>query len=65
MGGLRKKIEISKAPVIASIEVVVATLIGVIVFEEYINYISVLGIIILLSSIAIMNMKMQVTGNKK
>ena len=54
MGGLRKKLEISKVPVIASIEVVVATLIGVIAFKEYINYISVLGIIILLSSIIIM-----------
>ena len=52
MGGLRKKLEISKVPVIASIEVVVATLIGVLVFKEQLNYISVLGIIILLSSIA-------------
>lgn len=60
MGGLGKKLEISKVPVIASIEVVVATLMGVIVFKEYINYISVLGIIILLSSIIIM----QVPGPK-
>lgn len=51
MGGLRKRLEISKVPVIASVEIVVATLIGVIVFKENLNFINVLGIIILLSSI--------------
>jgi len=55
MGGLRNKLELSKVPVIASVEVVVATLIGIIAFKEKINFISVLGIIILLSSIALMN----------
>ncbi|HQB63789.1 MAG TPA: EamA family transporter, partial [Sedimentibacter sp.] len=55
MGGLRKKLELSKVPVIASVEVVVATLIGIIAFKEKINLISVLGIMILLSSIALMN----------
>lgn len=57
MGGLKKKVEISKVPIIASVETVVATLIGVIVFKEKLNIINVLGIIILLSSIVIMNMK--------
>jgi drug/metabolite transporter (DMT)-like permease len=59
MGGLRKKLEISKVPVIASVEVVVATLIGVTVYRESLNYINVFGIIILLLSIAIMNMKLK------
>ncbi len=57
MGGLRKNLEISKVPIIASVETVIATLIGVLVFKENLNFISVLGIIILLASIAIMNMK--------
>ena len=51
MEGLRRQLEISKAPVIASVEIVVSILIGVIVFKEKLNYINVLGIIILLSSI--------------
>lgn len=59
MGGLRKKLEISKVPIIASVETVIATLIGVIVFKEKLNFINVLGIIILLSSIVLMNMKFQ------
>lgn len=58
MGGLKKKIEISKAPIIASVETVVATLIGVIAFDERLGFINVLGIIILLSSIFIMNIKL-------
>ncbi len=59
MGGLRKNLEISKLPVIASVETVVATLIGVLVFNESLNFISVMGIVILLASIVIMNMKMK------
>ncbi len=57
MAGLGKKLEISRVPVIASVETVVATLIGVVVFKENLNLINVLGIILLLSSIAIMNLK--------
>lgn len=63
MGGLRKKIEVSKVPIIASVETVVATLIGVIVFKERLNFINVLGIIILLSSIVIMNMRLKKDEN--
>ncbi|WP_313342002.1 EamA family transporter [Sedimentibacter sp.] len=59
MGGLGKNLEISKVPIIASVETVVATLIGVFVFKEKLNFINVLGIIILLSSIVIMNMKLK------
>lgn len=57
MGGLGKNLELSKVPVIASVETVVATLIGVLVFKERLGFINVLGIICLLSSIAIMNLK--------
>lgn len=56
MGGLNKDVEISKVPVIASVETVVASLIGVFVFKEELNFINILGIIILLASIFIMNM---------
>lgn len=59
MEGLKKKVEISKVPIIASVETVVATLIGVTLFKENLNIINVLGIIILLSSIVIMNMKLK------
>lgn len=58
MGGLNKKIEISRAPVIASVETVVATLIGVLVFREKLGLINMLGIACLLISIAVMNMKL-------
>ncbi len=57
MGGLNKNIEISRAPVIASVETVVATLIGVLVFRERLGLINVLGIACLLISIVVMNMK--------
>jgi len=57
MGGLGKNLGLSKMPVIASVETVVATLIGVLVFKERLGFINVLGIICLLSSIAIMNLK--------
>lgn len=62
LGGLRRQLEISKAPVIASVEIVVATLIGVIVFKERLNVINVLGIIIIFSSIVIINMKTPYEG---
>lgn len=65
MGGLRKNLEISKVPIIASVETVVATLIGVAVFDETLNFISILGIIILLSSIVIMNIKLKNYGFKE
>jgi len=59
MGGLRKNLELSRMPVIASVETVVATLIGVILFKEKLNFINVLGIIFLISSIAMMNLKLK------
>jgi drug/metabolite transporter (DMT)-like permease len=64
MGGLRKNLEVSRIPVIASVETVVATLIGVILFKEKLNFINVMGIILLLSSIAIMNLKFKLKDNE-
>lgn len=64
MGGMRKNLEVSRIPVIASVETVVATLIGVVLFKEKLNFINVLGIILLLSSIATMNLKLKLSDNK-
>lgn len=49
--------ETSKVPVIASIEPVVATLIGVIAYHEPIGVINVLGILLVIGSIVMMNQK--------
>jgi len=62
IGGLRKNLEISRIPVIASVETVVATLIGVVIFKEALNFINKLGIIFLLSSIVMMNLKLKEKG---
>lgn len=64
MKGLSKNLETSRVPVIASVETVVATLIGVVLFSEKLNFINVLGIIFLLSSIAMMNMKFKEKGKE-
>ncbi|WMJ78811.1 MULTISPECIES: DMT family transporter [unclassified Sedimentibacter] len=64
MGGLCRKLELSKVPVIASVETVVASLIGVIVFKEKIGLINMFGIIILIMSIAIMNLNSKKTNRE-
>ena len=51
--------ETSKVPVIASIEPVVASLIGVMIFHESMGIVNVLGILLVLLSIVMMN-----AGNK-
>lgn len=56
MEGLSKNLELSRVPILASIETVVATLIGVLLFNEKIAFINILGIICLLFSIAMMNL---------
>lgn len=50
--------ETSKVPVIASVETVIATLIGVIVFHETLKVGNVVGILFVLGSIAIMNLSL-------
>ena len=57
MGGLSKDLEISRVPVIASVETVAASLIGVFIFKENLGIVNTLGIVILILSIAIMNSK--------
>ncbi len=55
--GLQIITESSRVPVIASIEVVVATLFGVLLYSEGIGPVGLCGIVLVLLSIAIMNLK--------
>lgn len=57
LSGLSTQIDASKAPVISSVEVIVATLMGVLVFREPMNAIGVFGGILMIASIFLMNMK--------
>ncbi|QYR67416.1 EamA family transporter [Fusobacterium animalis] len=50
------KIEASKASIIANIEPVVAAIIGICVFSEEINFLKMLGIILVLGAVCIINM---------
>ena len=56
-GGISKITETSKVPVIASIETVVAAMIGLLVFEQRLGAVKILGIALVLCSIVIMNTK--------
>jgi len=56
MSGLSKPIEASKVNVIASMEVVVASLIGVYMFSEFFNTWKLFGMLLVLVSIFVMNM---------
>lgn len=55
MHGMKKPVEASRATVFASLEPVVAMVLGALVFEEHVNAISFLGVAVIVSSIAIMN----------
>lgn len=55
--GLQIITESSRVPVIASIEVVVATLFGILLYSENIGVVGLIGIVLVLASIAIMNLK--------
>ena len=57
LNGLTYPIEASKAQIVASVEVIVATLVGVLYFKEALNYVSLIGIAIMLASIVLMNMQ--------
>lgn len=65
MGGMNKNVEVSRVPIICSIEMVVATIIGVWAFKESLGIINVLGIVLLLSSIAVMNLEFKNIKIKK
>jgi drug/metabolite transporter (DMT)-like permease len=58
--GISKITETSKIPVLASVETVVAALIGLVVFGQSLGIAKITGIAFVLISIAIMNMKTQV-----
>ena len=62
--GLSMKVDASKATIIASGEVVIATLSGVLLLNERINFVGFIGIIIMLVSIVLMNMTFQVKTKK-
>lgn len=55
LDGLSKGVDASKAPILSSVEVIVASLIGAIMFSEEINIPAILGVVVILSSIVIMN----------
>lgn len=56
-GGLNKVKETSKVPVLASVETVMAALIGLAVFGQSLSLIKILGIALVLCSILVMNQK--------
>lgn len=58
--GLSMKVDASKATIIASVEVVIATLSGVLLLNEKVNVVGSIGIIIMLSSIVLMNITIPV-----
>jgi len=59
MNGLAKPVETSKVPIIASVETVVATLLGTLLFHEDIGLWKLIGIGLVLASIAIMNLSVR------
>ena len=52
-----QNVEASKAGIIATIEPMVATLIGILVFSEPLTLISGLGILLILTAVVILNLK--------
>lgn len=50
-----EQVEASRAAILATIEPMVATLIGVVVFHEYLTVLSVLGILCILAAIVLLN----------
>ena len=61
-----KGVDPSVAPIIATLEPVVATVIGAVIFKEKITFFGALGIILVLVSVVILNMKrINVTANAK
>ncbi|MDD4444319.1 MAG: DMT family transporter [Eubacteriales bacterium] len=65
MSGLAKPVETSKVNVIASMEVVVAALIGAGVFHEFMNGWKLVGMALVLSSILIMNLSPALTAKSE
>jgi drug/metabolite transporter (DMT)-like permease len=55
MNGISHDVELSRVPIIASVEPIIATLIGLLVFSENIGIINAIGLVIVLFSIVLMN----------
>ena len=55
MNGISHDVELSRVPIIASVEPIIATIIGLLVFGENITLVNALGLIIVLFSIVLMN----------
>ena len=60
--GVSKIKESSKVPVVASVENVVAVIVGVMVFHEKVGFGNLAGIALVLGSIAVMNMELPNSG---
>ena len=60
--GLQCVMESSKVPVIASVETVVAAVIGIVLYHEHLGSCSILGIVLVLFSIVIMNVTLERHG---
>ncbi|MHC1719440.1 MAG: DMT family transporter [Clostridiaceae bacterium] len=63
--GLSHCLELSKVPVIASVETIVSILIGILLFNEPLGFARLAGIAGVLSSIVIMNLKYNISGSEK
>lgn len=63
--GLQLITEISKVPIIASVETAVAGIIGIVAFHEKINALNLLGILLVMTSIGLMNFKLTVMKDSK
>ena len=55
MDGLKKPVEASKVPLVASVETVVAAILGVLAFHEAMGVMKIAGIVLIFVSIAIIN----------
>ncbi len=63
--GLSMNVDASKATIIASVEVVIATLTGVFLLKEQINLVGTIGIVIMLISIVLMNITIPIKKEKE
>ena len=63
MTGLTRPVEASKVPVVASVETVVAAVLGVILFQEAVGPAKILGILLVFVSVVVINREPKQAGN--
>ena len=63
MTGLTRPVEASKVPVVASVETVVAAILGVILFQEAVGPAKILGILLVFASVVVINREPKQAGN--